>query len=153
MQSSVIGGHVFFSHLHCLLMQSTIKLSAFCPFITFTFHSLQTCASLQSLTLTSLCCCLCVCAELYNICLSRAKEKWKSTATLFTETESEGGVSKENFIIILIFFQFVFFNVLKCLADVGSSDRESSLELIKLDISRTFPQLCIFQKVSERELE
>ncbi|XP_061565474.1 TBC1 domain family member 14 isoform X2 [Cololabis saira] len=28
----------------------------------------------------------------------------------------------------------------------GSSDRESSLELIKLDISRTFPQLCIFQK-------
>uniref|UniRef100_A0AAX7VPT5 Rab-GAP TBC domain-containing protein n=1 Tax=Astatotilapia calliptera TaxID=8154 RepID=A0AAX7VPT5_ASTCA len=57
--------------------------------------------------------------ELYNICLSRAKEKWKSTATLFTETESE---------------------------DVGSSDRESSLELIKLDISRTFPQLCIFQK-------
>uniref|UniRef100_A0A669DRP8 TBC1 domain family member 14 n=1 Tax=Oreochromis niloticus TaxID=8128 RepID=A0A669DRP8_ORENI len=57
--------------------------------------------------------------ELYNICLSRAKEKWKSTAALFTETESE---------------------------DVGSSDRESSLELIKLDISRTFPQLCIFQK-------
>uniref|UniRef100_A0A3B4GY80 TBC1 domain family member 14 n=1 Tax=Pundamilia nyererei TaxID=303518 RepID=A0A3B4GY80_9CICH len=30
--------------------------------------------------------------------------------------------------------------------NVGSSDRESSLELIKLDISRTFPQLCIFQK-------
>ncbi|KAG7234088.1 hypothetical protein INR49_005927 [Caranx melampygus] len=26
-------------------------------------------------------------------------------------------------------------------------DRESSLELIKLDISRTFPQLCIFQQV------
>ncbi|KAF7216249.1 transcript variant X2 [Nothobranchius furzeri] len=29
---------------------------------------------------------------------------------------------------------------------LGSSDRESSLELIKLDISRTFPQLCIFQQ-------
>ncbi|XP_030578553.1 TBC1 domain family member 14 isoform X2 [Archocentrus centrarchus] len=56
--------------------------------------------------------------ELYNICLSRAKEKW-TTAAPFSETESE---------------------------DAGSSDRESSLELIKLDISRTFPQLCIFQK-------
>lgn len=30
--------------------------------------------------------------------------------------------------------------------DAGSSDRESSLELIKLDISRTFPHLCIFQQ-------
>ncbi|XP_077445910.1 TBC1 domain family member 14 [Stigmatopora argus] len=30
--------------------------------------------------------------------------------------------------------------------DAGSSNRESSLELIKLDISRTFPQLCIFQE-------
>lgn len=37
-----------------------------------------------------------------------------------------------------------------CLPDAGSSDRESSLELIKLDISRTFPHLCIFQQVSER---
>lgn len=34
-----------------------------------------------------------------------------------------------------------------CLLDAGSSDRESSLELIKLDISRTFPHLCIFQQV------
>uniref|UniRef100_A0A672H007 Rab-GAP TBC domain-containing protein n=1 Tax=Salarias fasciatus TaxID=181472 RepID=A0A672H007_SALFA len=57
--------------------------------------------------------------ELYNICLSRAKEKWKTTAAPSAETEPE---------------------------DSGSLDRESSLELIKLDISRTFPQLCIFQQ-------
>ncbi|XP_041840771.1 LOW QUALITY PROTEIN: TBC1 domain family member 14 [Melanotaenia boesemani] len=58
--------------------------------------------------------------ELYSICLARAKEKWKTTAAPSTDTETE---------------------------DVsGSSDRESSLELIKLDISRTFPQLCIFQQ-------
>ncbi|KAM4611944.1 LOW QUALITY PROTEIN: TBC1 domain family member 14 [Polymixia lowei] len=57
--------------------------------------------------------------ELYNICLSRAKEKWKAMPTAASEAEPE---------------------------DAGSSDRESSLELIKLDISRTFPQLCIFQQ-------
>ena len=36
-----------------------------------------------------------------------------------------------------------------CLANTGVSlaDREASLELIKLDISRTFPSLYIFQKV------
>ncbi|KAK0133749.1 TBC1 domain family member 14 [Merluccius polli] len=58
-------------------------------------------------------------SELYNICLARAKEKWKSLPTPTSNTEPE---------------------------DVGSSDRESSLELIKLDISRTFPHLCIFQQ-------
>uniref|UniRef100_A0A8C4ZRU6 Rab-GAP TBC domain-containing protein n=1 Tax=Gadus morhua TaxID=8049 RepID=A0A8C4ZRU6_GADMO len=57
--------------------------------------------------------------ELYNICLARAKEKWKSLPTPSSHTEPE---------------------------DLGSSDRESSLELIKLDISRTFPHLCIFQQ-------
>uniref|UniRef100_A0A7N6FDB9 Rab-GAP TBC domain-containing protein n=1 Tax=Anabas testudineus TaxID=64144 RepID=A0A7N6FDB9_ANATE len=57
--------------------------------------------------------------ELFNICLARAKEKWRTTAAPATEPETE---------------------------DADSSDRESSLELIKLDISRTFPQLCIFQK-------
>lgn len=31
--------------------------------------------------------------------------------------------------------------------EVSTSNREASVELIKLDISRTFPQLCIFQKV------
>ncbi|KAK5893808.1 TBC1 domain family member 14 isoform X1 [Pseudochaenichthys georgianus] len=55
--------------------------------------------------------------ELYDICLSRAKEKWRTTPAPSLEAE-----------------------------DAGSSDRESSLELIKLDISRTFPHLCIFQQ-------
>ncbi|XP_052533124.1 TBC1 domain family member 12 isoform X2 [Tympanuchus pallidicinctus] len=59
--------------------------------------------------------------ELYEIFLSRAKERWKS----FSETNSENDVE-----------------------DVSASvaDREASLELIKLDISRTFPSLYIFQK-------
>ncbi|XP_012995888.1 TBC1 domain family member 14 isoform X2 [Esox lucius] len=60
--------------------------------------------------------------ELYDICLARAREKWKtmpSAAPAEPETD-----------------------------DAGSSlaDREASLELIKLDISRTFPHLCIFQQ-------
>ncbi|XP_069394923.1 TBC1 domain family member 12-like isoform X2 [Paralichthys olivaceus] len=58
-------------------------------------------------------------AELYEIFLSRAKEKWRS----YSETSSvndNGGASL--------------------------ADRESSLDLIKLDISRTFPSLFIFQK-------
>ena len=33
-----------------------------------------------------------------------------------------------------------------------SGNRESSVELIKLDVSRTFPQLCIFQQVIERHI-
>ncbi|KAG9268379.1 TBC1 domain family member 12-like [Astyanax mexicanus] len=59
--------------------------------------------------------------ELYEIFLSRAKEKWRS----FNETSSVN----EN-------------------EDCGASlaDRESSLDLIKLDIFRTFPSLYIFQK-------
>lgn len=57
--------------------------------------------------------------ELFNICLSRAKEKWRTSSAPAPENDTD---------------------------DAGSSDRESSLELIKLDISRTFPQLCIFQK-------
>ncbi|MGH0169526.1 UNVERIFIED_CONTAM: hypothetical protein FKN15_056966 [Acipenser sinensis] len=59
--------------------------------------------------------------ELYEIFLSRAKERWKS----FSETGSENEAE-----------------------DSGASgaDRESSLDLIKLDISRTFPSLFIFQK-------
>ncbi|XP_076142373.1 TBC1 domain family member 12 isoform X2 [Alosa pseudoharengus] len=59
--------------------------------------------------------------ELYEIFLSRAKEKWRS----FSETSSETDVE-----------------------DCGASlaDREPSLDLIKLDISRTFPSLYIFQK-------
>ncbi|XP_067286590.1 TBC1 domain family member 12 isoform X2 [Pseudorasbora parva] len=57
-------------------------------------------------------------SELYEIFLSRAKERWKSFRETGNEIES----------------------------DVDSADRESSLDLIKLDISRTFPPLFIFQK-------
>ncbi|XP_028657707.1 TBC1 domain family member 14 isoform X2 [Erpetoichthys calabaricus] len=59
--------------------------------------------------------------ELYDICLARAKEKWKSLPVASPEAESEEPV-------------------------VPLADKEGSLELIKLDISRTFPNLCIFQK-------
>ncbi|XP_034040678.1 TBC1 domain family member 12 [Thalassophryne amazonica] len=60
--------------------------------------------------------------ELYEIFLSRAKEKWRSYSetSSVTDSESDGGASL--------------------------ADRESSLDLIKLDISRTFPSLFIFQK-------
>ncbi|XP_060048241.1 TBC1 domain family member 12 isoform X3 [Erinaceus europaeus] len=57
--------------------------------------------------------------ELYEIFLSRAKERWKSFSEASSENDSEG---------------------------VSLADREGSLELIKLDISRTFPSLYIFQK-------
>uniref|UniRef100_A0A667XRA6 TBC1 domain family member 14 n=1 Tax=Myripristis murdjan TaxID=586833 RepID=A0A667XRA6_9TELE len=57
--------------------------------------------------------------ELFNICLARAKEKWKTMPAPASETESE---------------------------DAGLSDRESSLELIKLDISRTFPNSASFSR-------
>ncbi|XP_028976352.1 TBC1 domain family member 14 isoform X2 [Esox lucius] len=59
--------------------------------------------------------------ELYEIFLSRAKERWRC----FNETILDNDVQ-----------------------DLGSlqADRESSLDLIKLDISRTFPSLFIFQK-------
>ncbi|XP_069609558.1 TBC1 domain family member 12 isoform X1 [Ranitomeya imitator] len=59
--------------------------------------------------------------ELYDIFLSRAKERWKSLSETTSENESED-------------------------AGVSVADREASLELIKLDISRTFPSLYIFQK-------
>ncbi|XP_028278759.1 TBC1 domain family member 12-like isoform X1 [Parambassis ranga] len=60
--------------------------------------------------------------ELYEIFLSRAKEKWRSYSetSSVNDNESDGGASL--------------------------ADRESSLDLIKLDISRTFPTLFIFQK-------
>ncbi|XP_058527128.1 TBC1 domain family member 12 isoform X1 [Ochotona princeps] len=57
--------------------------------------------------------------ELYEIFLSRAKERWKSFSETSSENDTEG---------------------------VSIADREASLELIKLDISRTFPSLYIFQK-------
>ncbi|KAM4854230.1 TBC1 domain family member 14 isoform 2-T2 [Thomomys bottae] len=60
--------------------------------------------------------------ELFDICLARAKERWRSLSTGGPEVESED-------------------------AGFSTADREASLELIKLDISRTFPNLCIFQQV------
>ncbi|XP_066429415.1 TBC1 domain family member 14 isoform X2 [Eleutherodactylus coqui] len=59
--------------------------------------------------------------ELYDICLSRAKDRWKSMSMGGSDVENED-------------------------SGLSASDREASLELIKLDISRTFPSLCIFQK-------
>ncbi|XP_048220488.1 TBC1 domain family member 14 isoform X2 [Perognathus longimembris pacificus] len=59
--------------------------------------------------------------ELFDICLARAKERWRSLSTGGSEAESED-------------------------AGFPAADREASLELIKLDISRTFPNLCIFQQ-------
>nr|XP_013815364.1 PREDICTED: TBC1 domain family member 14 [Apteryx mantelli mantelli] len=59
--------------------------------------------------------------ELYDICLARAKEKWRSLSAGGAEVECED-------------------------AGFSAADREASLELIKLDISRTFPNLCIFQQ-------
>uniref|UniRef100_UPI00398E5436 TBC1 domain family member 12-like isoform X2 n=1 Tax=Pristiophorus japonicus TaxID=55135 RepID=UPI00398E5436 len=59
--------------------------------------------------------------ELYEIFLSRAKERWKSFSEIGSENETEE-------------------------PGASGADREASLELIKLDISRTFPSLFIFQK-------
>ncbi|XP_042107604.1 TBC1 domain family member 14 isoform X1 [Ovis aries] len=59
--------------------------------------------------------------ELFDICLARAKERWRSFSTGGSEAETED-------------------------AGFSAADREASLELIKLDISRTFPSLCIFQQ-------
>ncbi|KAK5908950.1 hypothetical protein CgunFtcFv8_016965 [Champsocephalus gunnari] len=59
--------------------------------------------------------------ELYEIFLSRAKEKWRS----YSETSSVNDNESDG---------------------ASLADRESSLDLIKLDISRTFPSLFIFQK-------
>ncbi|XP_016850820.2 TBC1 domain family member 12 isoform X1 [Anolis carolinensis] len=59
--------------------------------------------------------------ELYEIFLSRAKERWKTFEGTAAENDTED-------------------------AGVSVADREASLELIKLDISRTFPSLYIFQK-------
>ncbi|XP_069600894.1 TBC1 domain family member 14 isoform X1 [Ranitomeya imitator] len=59
--------------------------------------------------------------ELYDIFLSRAKDRWKSLSMGGSDVENED-------------------------SGLSASDREASLELIKLDISRTFPSLCIFQK-------
>uniref|UniRef100_A0A8D2BDT7 TBC1 domain family member 14 n=1 Tax=Sciurus vulgaris TaxID=55149 RepID=A0A8D2BDT7_SCIVU len=60
--------------------------------------------------------------ELFDICLARAKERWRSLSSGGSDVESED-------------------------AGFSAADKEASLELIKLDISRTFPNLCIFQQM------
>ncbi|XP_007895912.1 TBC1 domain family member 14 isoform X2 [Callorhinchus milii] len=59
--------------------------------------------------------------ELYDICLSRAKDKCRSLSIATSDTDNED-------------------------SGLSAADREASLDLIKLDISRTFPNLCIFQQ-------
>ncbi|ELK32942.1 TBC1 domain family member 14 [Myotis davidii] len=59
--------------------------------------------------------------ELFHICLARAKERWRCFSAGGPDVDSED-------------------------AGFSAADREASLELIKLDISRTFPNLCIFQQ-------
>ncbi|GAB6023284.1 hypothetical protein CHUAL_008095 [Chamberlinius hualienensis] len=58
--------------------------------------------------------------ELYEICVCRAKDRIRMAAELIS-------VSEDDF-------------------EENLQDKEGSVELIKLDVSRTFPQLCIFQK-------
>ncbi|XP_023602183.1 TBC1 domain family member 14 isoform X3 [Myotis lucifugus] len=60
--------------------------------------------------------------ELFHICLARAKERWRCFSAGGPDVDSED-------------------------AGFSTADREASLELIKLDISRTFPNLCIFQQM------
>ncbi|GLG94232.1 Ecotropic viral integration site 5 ortholog [Gryllus bimaculatus] len=57
--------------------------------------------------------------QLYNICVSRAQERLRA-ATELLEGKSE--------------------------FELDNPDKEASVELIQLDIARTFPNLCIFQK-------
>lgn len=65
-----------------------------------------------------------VTAELYEICLVRAREKLKILRDVAagSDTDSVSSFSAE-----------------------AASNRESSVDLIQLDVSRTFPQLCIYQ--------
>lgn len=60
--------------------------------------------------------------ELYEICVSRAEDRIRQTIEM-SEFYGNSETSSE-----------------------PPSSKESSVELIKLDVSRTFPQLCIFQK-------
>ncbi|ELU01805.1 hypothetical protein CAPTEDRAFT_224494 [Capitella teleta] len=66
--------------------------------------------------------------ELYEICLARAKDRIK----LMREAAASGQYNSDT-------------DSLCSFSDAVPS-REGSLDLIRLDVSRTFPQLCIFQK-------
>lgn len=61
-------------------------------------------------------------AELYEICLVRAKERLRIPKDTGSDTDSLSSFTE------------------------STMSRESSVELIRLDVSRTFPNLCIFQK-------
>ncbi|XP_067657722.1 TBC1 domain family member 14-like isoform X1 [Haliotis asinina] len=61
--------------------------------------------------------------ELYEICVSRAEDRIK----LMQESASESSGATE-------------------VSNEPPSNKEDSVTVIKLDVSRTFPQLCIFQK-------
>ncbi|KFO25742.1 TBC1 domain family member 14 [Fukomys damarensis] len=123
--------------------------------------------------------------ELFDICLARAKERWRSFSAAGAEAENEGIAEEERLEgegmggVCLwqkaqeasvsrhraqgrLFVERLEKQVPArgfpppgsrlggpvCSSDAGFSaaDREASLELIKLDISRTFPNLCIFQQ-------
>lgn len=73
--------------------------------------------------------------ELFHICLARAKERWRSFSSGGPEAEGEGRAPRDLSAVRL-----------SSEAGLPAADREASLELIKLDISRTFPSLCIFQQ-------
>lgn len=62
-------------------------------------------------------------SELYEICLSRAKDRFRFLKDNGSDSDS-----------ISSFTEFT------------AISRESSVDLIRLDVSRTFPNLCIFQK-------
>lgn len=65
--------------------------------------------------------------QLYNICLTRAQERLR-VADSVEVVEVAAAAARTG----------------------DSMDKEASMELIQLDIARTFPHLCIFQCVSLR---
>lgn len=97
---------------------------------------------------------VCLAAELYEIFLSRAKEKWRSYSETSSVNDSESGTTPLLSLTLTATVSATenYFCVFLPL-DGGASlaDRESSLDLIKLDISRTFPSLFIFQKVNTED--
>lgn len=64
--------------------------------------------------------------QLYNICLTRAQERLRSTDSVDVVEVAAAAAARTG----------------------DGADKEASMELIQLDIARTFPHLCIFQCVS-----
>jgi hypothetical protein len=68
--------------------------------------------------------------QLYNICLTRAQERLRAADSLEVGEVAAAAAAV-------------------AAAQTGDNvDKEASMELIQLDIARTFPHLCIFQRVS-----